>query len=216
MNFASAVAQIVAVPILIIALALISISIYPKASTQGIDTDTNGVERQNNQVDEVLKNLIVNADGPISSVQNEGNSTWITWGKWNLVSNHSETLQNDSNKMDFNASISTVKTDNTEGHKHEIYDFELAGVYVTSEPESTILMFNGTGTVNTQEALYEKVPISIKIIDSGQMTASIDTQSNFVKPFWASKGGVIAISIDDRNFHNHFGDSPIFGTVKKR
>ena len=52
------------------------------------------------------------------------------------------------------------------------------------------LVFNGTGTVETDVGLYSDVPISIKIMDKGPVIVSIDTLTNEIKPEWIP-GGVL-------------------------
>lgn len=190
-----------------------NLSIAPEnADTEGADD----LATSATSATSALKNLDVSADGPISTLQNDGNNTWITWGKWKLLSNSFQSTQNTSSPISFNATITTVKTDNSDGHKHEIFGFKLLGVSATTELASTILVFNGTATINTKVGEYPSVPVSIRIIDSGQMTASIDTQTDYIKPSWFPKGGTIAISINDKQFHDHFGNTPIYGTVKKK
>jgi len=59
------------------------------------------------------------------------------------------------------------------------------------------------------------VPVSIKIIETGQATAWNNTESQFINPTLSPKGGTISILIDDKKFHGHFGDTPIYGVVNK-
>ena len=158
-------------------------------------------------------NLMPNATGRISSAQNDGNNTWITWGNWNLVSNTSEILQNDSRPLSFKATISSVKSDNTERHKHQIHDFKLTDSYVTKNGKFTILTLYGTATMNVKDKQFAQVPVSIKIIGTGQVTTSNNTEGGNIS--WSPDTGTISIIIDDKKFHSHFGNTPIYGYLMK-
>ncbi|HXW11652.1 MAG TPA: hypothetical protein VD694_02740 [Nitrososphaeraceae archaeon] len=80
---------------------------------------------------------------------------------------------------------------------------------------SSILVFNGTGTIETKGVESPQVPIDIMIIDSAPVTASIDMQTGDIKPSWIPKGGTISIMIDDNVFPGHFGNLPVYGVVRK-
>jgi hypothetical protein len=57
--------------------------------------------------------------------------------------------------------------------------------------------------------------VSIKIIETGQVTASNNTEQQYKNTSLSPKGGTISILIGDKNFHSHFGDTPIYGIVDK-
>jgi hypothetical protein len=82
----------------------------------------------------------------------------------------------DSIPLRFNATINSVKSDNTERHNHEIHDFKLTDSSVTKNGESTILIFDGTATISTNDEQSVQVPMSIKIIETGQVTAWNNTE----------------------------------------
>jgi hypothetical protein len=202
--------------ILIITTAFsLGIFVFAQVPPGQIVNDSSNIQPLNNSVTLNLKNLMANATGHISSAQNDGNNTWITWGKWALVRNTSEVLQNDSNPLRFNATINSVKSDNTERHNHEIHDFKLTDSSVTKNGESTILMLDGTATIVANDQQSMQVPVSIKIIETGQATAWNNTESEYIDPSLSPKGGTISILIDDKKFHGHFGDTPIYGVVNK-
>ena len=169
----------------------------------------------NNSVTSNLKNLMANASGIITSAQNDSNNTWITWGKWALVSNPPEALQNDSTPLRFNATLKLVKSDNTERHNHEIHDFKLTDSSVTRNGESTTLILNGTAAISNYNKQSVQVPVSIKIIETGQQTALNKYRTRIHKPLLVTQRRNNKILIDDKNFHSHFGDNPIYGIVDK-
>ena len=86
-----------------------------------------------------------------------------------------------------NASFYMMKTDGTSPHKHQIYDFKLAGQPSTSG-NSTV--FNGTSTVTMKDGPVQDVPTSITLLD----------------------GNAISIWIDPFKVNSHFGNTPIYGT----
>jgi hypothetical protein len=206
--------QSILLAILIITTFSLGILVSAQAPTEEIVNDTSNVQMSNNSVTSNLK-LMANASGIISSSQNDGNNTWITWGKWALVSNTPEVLQNDSNPLRFNATIKLVKSDNMERHNHEIHDLKLTDSSVTRNGNSTILIFNGTAAISNYDKQTVQVPVSIKIIETGQLTALNNTEPEFINPSLSPKGGTISLLIDDKNFHSHFGDTPIYGIVDK-
>src|SRR5216117_3969440 len=90
--------QSILLAILIITTFSLGILVFAQAPTGESVNDSSKVKMSNNSVTSSLKNLIANASGIISSTQNDdGNNTWITTGKWALVSNTSGVPQNDSN-----------------------------------------------------------------------------------------------------------------------
>jgi hypothetical protein len=84
-----------------------------------------------------------------------------------------------------------VMTNGSAMHEHEIYNFKLAS---TSNPNNTTSVFNGTATITMRQGPVENVPVSIKRIDND----------------------VISIWADPAVINNHFGNTPIFGTIEKQ
>ena len=152
------------------------------------------------------------AFGTISSLQNDenGNPTWIVSGLWEgrlLMDNKTQggganqttstatatnaTAATDSvPKAAFNSKFNMVMTNGSAKHDHEIYNFKLTSM---SNPNNTTSVFNGTATITMKQGPVENVPVSIKRIDNN----------------------VISIWADPTKVNNHFGNTPIFGTIEK-
>jgi len=128
------------------------------------------------------------AKGDIVSLQeNEiGNLTWIASGTWNVS-------KTNSSEAGFNARFTMTKIDSTEKHRYRISDFNLKN---TSVGVSSITI-NGIANVRLAAAAIPNVPISITVMDQG---AGDET---------------VKIWIDPRSVQNHFGKTPIYGTVSK-
>jgi hypothetical protein len=152
------------------------------------------------------------AFGTIASLQNDenGNPTWIVSGIWKgslSMGNESQGMEgNQTNTTSaaanatsttgglpnatFNSKFNMVMTNGSAMHDHEIYNFELASM---SNPNNTTSVFNGTATITMRQGPVENVPVSIKRIDNN----------------------VISIWADPTMINNHFGNTPIFGTIEK-
>ena len=150
------------------------------------------------------------AFGTIASLQNDenGNPTWIVSGIWKgSLSMGNETQGVGSNQTSsatnatstaggppnatFNSKFNMVMTNGSAMHDHEIYNFKLASM---SNPNNTTSVFNGTATITMRQGPVENVPVSIKRIDNN----------------------VISIWADPTMINNHFGNTPIFGTIEKQ
>jgi hypothetical protein len=152
------------------------------------------------------------AFGTIASLQNDenGNPTWIVSGIWKgSLSMGNETQGVGSNQTNsssaanvtsttggtpnatFNSKFNMVMTNGSVMHDHEIYNFKLAS---TSNPNNTTSVFNGSATITMRQGPVENVPVSINRID------------NNVISMWA----------DPTMINNHFGNTPIFGTIEKQ
>jgi hypothetical protein len=83
-----------------------------------------------------------------------------------------------------------------------------------SSNEGSNLTFNGTASIETDVGLYSEVPISIRFIDGAPAIVSIDTQTNEITPQWVPGGGTIILSIDE-GVQDHFGNTPVYGSVKE-
>jgi hypothetical protein len=151
------------------------------------------------------------AFGTMASLQNDenGNPTWIVSGIWKgSLSMGNETQGVGSNQTNsssaanatstaggppnatFNSKFNMVMTNGSAMHDHEIYNFKLASM---SNPNNTTSVFNGTATITMRQGPVENVPVSIKRIDNN----------------------VISIWADPTMINNHFGNTPIFGTIEK-
>jgi hypothetical protein len=151
------------------------------------------------------------AFGTIASLQNDenGNPTWIVSGIWKgsiLMGNETQgvginqtntssaanvtSITAGSPNATFNSKFNMVMTNGSAKHDHEMYNFKLASM---SNPNNTTSVFNGTATITMRQGPVENVPVSIKRIDNN----------------------VISIWADPTMINNHFGNTPIFGTIEK-
>jgi hypothetical protein len=152
------------------------------------------------------------AFGTIAGLQNDENDnpTWIVSGIWKgslsmgnntqgVGGNQTNTTSSAANATSatggplnatFNSKFNMVMTNGSGKHDHEIYNFKLATM---SNPNNTTSVFNGTATITMRQGPVESVPVSIKRIDNN----------------------VISIWADPTMINNHFGNTPIFGTIEK-
>jgi hypothetical protein len=154
------------------------------------------------------------AFGTIASLQNDenGNPTWIVSGVWKGslsmgnktqggVGNQTTSTSPATNataaattgnlpNATFNSKFNMVMTNGSAKHDHKIYNFKLTSM---SNPNNTTSVFNGTATITMKQGPVENVPVSIKRIDNN----------------------VISIWADPTKVNNHFGNTPIFGTIEK-
>jgi hypothetical protein len=152
------------------------------------------------------------AFGTIAGLQNDenGNPTWIVSGIWKgslsmdnetqgVAGNQTNTTSAAANATSttggptnatFNSEFNMVMTNGSAMHDHEIYNFKLASM---SDPNNTTSVFNGTATITMRQGPVENVPVSIKRMDNN----------------------VISIWADPTMTNNHFGNTPIFGTIEK-
>ena len=152
--------------------------------------------------------------GTIASLQNDenGNPTWIVSGLWegtlsmdnkaqgggegNQTTSTATTTANATTKIDslpnatFNSKFNMVMTNGSAMHNHKVYNFKLMSM---SNPNNTTSAFNGTATITMKDGPVDNVSISVKRID------------NNVISMWA----------DPTKINNHFGNTPIFGTIEK-
>jgi hypothetical protein len=146
------------------------------------------------------------AFGTIASLQNDENNnpTWIVSGVWKgSISMDNKTQGNQSATANattaaagslpnatFHSTFNMVMTNGSAMHKHAVYNFKLMNM---SNPSNTTSMFNGTATITLKEGPVDNVPVSIKRIDNN----------------------VVSIWADPTRVNNHFGNTPIFGTIEK-
>ena len=129
--------------------------------------------------------------GLIGSLQNEGGKpTWVVVGQWRmeLAKPLSQSGPNPDAK-NFNTRLTMATLNGTGIHRHTISGYNQTSGTHDAKTNST--EFKGTVTVNLKDGLHRDVPITIKILN--------DT--------------VVAISLDGPKTNNHFGNTPIFGTV---
>ena len=145
------------------------------------------------------------AFGTIASLQNDenGNPTWIVSGLWKgSLSMDNKTQGNQSATANataatgslpnatFHSKVNMVMTNGSAMHNHEIYDFTLTDM---SMPNNTTIVYNGTATITMRQGPVPNVPVSIKTMDNN----------------------AVNIWFDPTKINNHFGNTPIFGTVEK-
>jgi hypothetical protein len=130
----------------------------------------------------------VHASGTISSLQNDenGNPTWIVSGIWKGSLSTTGSPPNATLYSKFNM----VMTNGSALHDHEIYDFKLTNMTTLSD---AITIYNGTATMTMRQGPVSNVPISVKSLESN----------------------VISLWADPAMTNNHFGDTPVFGTIEK-
>ena len=134
--------------------------------------------------------------GTISSIQNDesSNTAWVVSGHWkgNLLSNQSNVTSqgniSSSSGPTFNASVEMIMLNGTAAHTHTITNFVLAN---TSMPNNMTRIFNGTSTASMREGPVTDIPTGISIMGDK----------------------VISIWLDPSKINNHFGNTPIYGTV---
>ncbi len=137
------------------------------------------------------------AFGTIASLQNDenGNPTWIVSGLYKAsLSMNNKTQDGAATDSLPNATLNSkfdmVMTNGSAMHDHEIYDFTLTDM---SMPNNSTAVFNGTATITMRQGPVPDVPVSIKAMDNN----------------------AVSIWIDPTKINNHFGNTPIFGTIQK-
>jgi hypothetical protein len=149
------------------------------------------------------------AFGTITSLQNDenGNPTWIVSGLWEGSlsmdnktqdggGNQTSTTANATNatgslpNATFHSKFNMVMTNGSAMHDHEMYDFTLADM---SMPNNSTTVYNGTATITMRQGPVPDVPVSIKTMDNN----------------------AVSIWVDPTKINNHFGNTPIFGTIVK-
>jgi hypothetical protein len=89
-----------------------------------------------------------------------------------------------------NSKFNMVMTNGSAMHDHEIYDFTLTDM---SMPNDSTAVFNGTATITMRQGPVPDVPVSIK----------------------AMENNAVSIWVDPTKIQNHFGNTPIFGTIER-
>jgi hypothetical protein len=144
------------------------------------------------------------SSGTIASVQNDkdGKPAWIVSGLWrgsltNITSaemmsssnaNNTTTSKTNLPIATFNSVFNMVMLNGSALHKHQISNVTLTGL---SMPDKKTVVYNGTATITMKEGPVNDVPISIRTLSDN----------------------VISIWVDPEKTMNHFGNTPIYGTI---
>lgn len=141
--------------------------------------------------------------GIISSIQNNemGDPYWIVSGHWktNLLNfvNQSETAnQGNLSQTEtsptpaFNTSVKMITLNGTGEHTHTLTNFELTDIRM---PNNMTTMFEGLSTASLRGGPVSDIPTIITITNDK----------------------VISIWLDPSKINNHYGDTPVYGTVMK-
>jgi hypothetical protein len=125
-------------------------------------------------------------NGTIHSTQHNENGTWLLSGKW------SNTLANilDHYESIFSASFNMVNENGSGMHNHTISG-RIIGKPVTQNNITTTI--SGPVTVSLKDGPHSSVPATIRFTDKG----------------------TISISLDPSKVKNHFGNTPIMGSITK-
>jgi hypothetical protein len=137
------------------------------------------------------------AFGTIASLQNDenGNPIWIVSGLYKGSLSMNNKTQDGAAagslpNATLNAKFNMVMTNGSAMHDHRIYDFTLTNM---SMPNNSTTVFNGTATITMRQGPVPDVPLSIKAMDNN----------------------AVSIWVDPTKIQNHFGNTPIFGTIEK-
>ena len=146
--------------------------------------------------DKMMMNPGSYAFGTIASLQNDenGNPTWIVSGLYKASLSMNKTQDGATPGSLPNATVNSkfnmVMTNGSAMHDHEIYDFTLTDM---SMPNNSTTIFNGTATITMRQGPVPDVPVSIKAMDNN----------------------AVSIWVDPTKIQNHFGNTPIFGTIER-
>ncbi|MFL6432012.1 MAG: hypothetical protein ACJ71X_11250 [Nitrososphaeraceae archaeon] len=162
----------------------------PPSSSYSVQQQHGGIPAQNDIIQPGLY-----ARGTIASLQNDkdGKPAWLVSGIWrgsltNMTSNTMSSLLKNLPTATFNAVFNMVMLNGSALHKHQISNFILIGM---SMPNEKTVVYNGTATITMKEGQVNDVPLSIRTLDDN----------------------VISIWIDPAKTMNHFGNTPIYGTI---
>ena len=162
----------------------------PPSSSYSVQQQHGGIPAQNDIIQPGLY-----ARGTIASLQNDkdGKPAWLVSGIWrgsltNMTSNTMSSLLKNLPTATFNAVFNMVMLNGSALHKHQISNFTLIGM---SMPNEKTVVYNGTATITMKEGQVNDVPLSIRTLDDN----------------------VISIWVDPAKTMNHFGNTPIYGTI---
>jgi hypothetical protein len=159
-----------------------------------------GIPAQNNILQPGLY-----ARGTIASLQNDkdGKPAWIVSGLWrgSLTNMSSTTAMMSSSSANttitskgnlptamFNAVFNMVMLNGSALHEHQMSNFTLTSM---SMPDKKTVVYNGTATITMKEGPVNDVPISVRTLSDN----------------------AISIWVDPAKTMNHFGNTPIYGTI---
>jgi hypothetical protein len=143
------------------------------------------------------------ASGTIASLQNDkdGKPAWVVSGLWRgsltnmssagMMSSSSAngtTSQKNLPTATFNTVFEMVMLNGSALHKHQISNFTLTGMPM---PNEKTVVYNGTATITMKEGPVNDVPLTIRTLNDN----------------------VISIWVDPAKTMNHFGNTPIYGTI---
>jgi hypothetical protein len=172
----------------------------PPSSSYSSAQQPGGISGQSNIIQPGLY-----ARGTIASVQNDkdGKPAWIVSGLWRgsltnmssagMMSSSSANNTTTASKTNlptatFNSVFEMVMLNGSALHKHQISNFVLTGM---SMPSENISVYNGTATITMNEGPVNDVPMSVRTLNNN----------------------IISIWVDPAKTMNHFGDTPIYGTI---
>jgi hypothetical protein len=183
----------------VLSLGMIIMLASPVSATTNIRG--NGITTNPNQSNNIILPGVY-ASGNVASLQNDkdGKPTWLLSGSWrgsltNITSAMSSNANNTASKKNlpiatFNAVFSMVMLNGSALHRHQISNFSLTDM---SMPNNGIIVYNGTATITMKEGPVNDVPLSIKTLNDN----------------------VISIWIDPAKTMNHFGNTPVYGTITR-
>jgi hypothetical protein len=143
------------------------------------------------------------SSGTIASLQNDkdGKPAWVVSGLWkgsltNMTSAsmmssssaNSTTSKKNLPTATFDTVFNMVMLNGNALHKHQISNFTLTGM---SMPNEKTVVYNGTATITMKEGPVNDVPLSIRTLNDN----------------------VISVWVDPAKTMNHFGNTPIHGTI---
>jgi hypothetical protein len=187
----------VALAFLIIQVVFFSTSLVKSSSVVAFQpahaTNYHGINYMLNSNNSNTDNIF----GTIASLQNDenGNLTWILSGNWrtNILTQLLGIPMENSSSADlplFDAFFDMVLTNGSAKHQHRITNFMLTGASLSNS--NMTLVFNGTSTVAMKDGPVENVLSNITIMDNN----------------------TVSIWLDPTRTSNHFGETPIYGTVR--
>jgi hypothetical protein len=170
----------------------------PSSSYSSPQQQSSGMPGQSNIIQPGLY-----ASGTIASLQNDkdGKPAWVVSGLWRgsltnmssagMMSSSSAngtTSQKNLPTATFNAVFEMVMLNGSALHKHQISNFTLTGMPM---PNEKTVVYNGTATITMKEGPVNDVPLTIRTLNDN----------------------VISIWVDPAKTMNHFGNTPIYGTI---
>ncbi|HJT46969.1 MAG TPA: hypothetical protein VJ729_02215 [Nitrososphaeraceae archaeon] len=172
----------------------------PSSPTYSSPQQSGGISAQNTILQPGLY-----ARGTIASLQNDkdGKPAWIVSGLWrgSLTNMSSTTAMMSSSSANttttskgnlptamFNAVFNMVMLNGSALHEHQMSNFTLTSM---SMPDKKTVVYNGTATITMKEGPVNDVRISVRTLSDN----------------------AISIWVDPAKTMNHFGNTPIYGTI---